>query len=173
MGQPPLHPLGSSPAPSSGDETMQSSRPGEIGILAAALSAAFGEKVVTKEEYDLKKHEAEFSDAETLDLGCFEKRCYEPAKGQFGDVFGESGDPICLNLKTLSGQRYKLSVGEKSYIEELKFLFEEQQGIPVDHSRLILTFNGKTLQDGLRISDYKVRIFPCVEFHKLSRDECS
>ena len=138
---------------------------GQIEILTAALSAAFERKVVTKEEYDRRRHEAEFSNAETLDLGCFEKLCYEPAKGQFGDEFGENGEPICVNLKTLSGLSHKLSVGEKSYVEELKFLFEEQQGIPIDHSRLILTFNGKTLQDGFRISDYKVRFIPYAEFY--------
>ena len=126
-------------------------------LLAAALSAAFDEKVVTKEEYDRKKDEPEFNNAESLDLRFFEKLCFEPVKGQFGDVFGENGKPITVILKTLSGQSFKLSVGDESYTDELKFLFEEQQGIPVDHSRLIFTFRGKKLEDGFRISDYEVR----------------
>ena len=126
-------------------------------LLAAALSAAFDEKVVTKEEYDCKKDEPEFSNVESLNLRLFEKLCYEPVKGQFGDVFGKNGKPITVILKTLSGQSFKLSVGDESYVEELKFLFEEQQKIPVDHCRLFFTFKGKKLQDGFRISDYEVR----------------
>ena len=126
-------------------------------LLAAALSAAFDEKVVTKEEYDRRKDEPEFGTVESLDIRFFEKLCYEPVKGQYGDVFGENGKPITVILKTLTGQSFKLSVGDKSYVEELKFLFEEQQRIPVDHSRLFFTFKGKALQDGFRISDYEVR----------------
>ena len=141
----------------SGQAAQVQQTPEKNKLLAAALSAAFDETVVTKEEYDRKKDKPEFSDAETLDLRFFEKLCYESVKGQFGNVFGENGKPITVILKTLSGQSFKLSVGDESYVEELKFLFEEQQGIPVDHSRLIFTFKGKKLQDGFRISDYEVR----------------
>ena len=127
-------------------------------LIAAALSAAFDEKVVTKQEYDRRKDEPGFGNAESLDLRFYEKRCYESVKGQYGDVFGENGNPITVVLKSLSGQSFKLSVGDESYVEELTFLFEEQQGIPVDHSRLIFTFKGKQLQDGFRVSDYGVRL---------------
>ena len=57
-------------------------------LLAAALSSAFDEKVVTKEEYDRRKDEPEFGTVESLDIRFFEKLCYEPVKGQYGDVFG-------------------------------------------------------------------------------------
>ena len=60
-------------------------------LLAAALSAAFDEMVVTREEYDRRKNEPEFSTVESLDFRFFEKLCYEPVKGQYGDVFGENG----------------------------------------------------------------------------------
>ena len=127
-------------------------------LNAAALYAAFDEKVVTKQEYDRRKDEPGFGNAESLDLKFYEKMCYESVKGQYGDVFGENGNPITVVLKSLSGRNFKLSVGDESYVEELKFLFEEQQGIPVDHSRLIFTFKGKQLQDGFRVSDYGVRL---------------
>ena len=127
-------------------------------VIAAALSAAFGEKIVTKQEYDRRKDEPEFGNVESLDLGCYEKMCYAPVKGQYGDVFGENGSLITVILKSLSGQSFKLSVGDTSYVEELRFLIEKQHGIPVDHSRLILTFNRKQLEDGCRLSDYGVRL---------------
>ena len=135
-------------------------------LLAAALSAAFNEKVVTKQEYERRKDEHGFSklSVESLDLRFFEKLCYEPVKGQYGDVFGENGKSITVVLKALSGQSYKVSAGGESYVEELKFLFEEQQGIPVDHSRLIFTFKGKQLQDGDRISAYGVRLNIAITF---------
>jgi hypothetical protein len=127
-------------------------------LVAAALSAAFGETVVTKQEYDRRKDEPGFGNAESLDLRYYEKMCYEPVKGQYGDVFGENGSPITVILKSLSGQSFKLSVGDESYVEELRFLIEKQHGIPVDHSRLILTFKGKQLKDGYRLSDCGVRL---------------
>ena len=93
-----------------------------------------------------------------ISVAIYEKICYESVKGQYGDVFGENGSPITVTLKSLSGQTFQLSVGDKSYVEELRFVFEEQQGVPVDHSRLIFTFKGKKLEDGCRLSDYGVRL---------------
>ena len=84
--------------------------------------------------------------------------CYAPVKVQYGNVFGENGSPITVTLKSLSGQSFKLSAGDESYVEELRFLIEKQHGVPVDHSRLILTFKGKQLEDGCRLSDYGVRL---------------
>lgn len=131
-------------------------------ILAAGLSTALDCKIITESEYERRRHEANFNtqSVENLEMTVFEKLCFEPAKGQFGDVFGESGNKITVHLKSLSGRNFELSVGEEAYVEELKFLFEEQQGIPVDHKRLIFTFKGKILEDGFRLSDYKVN-FMC------------
>lgn len=127
-------------------------------LIAAGLSAALDCKVVTKEEYERRKDEPEFQNVvEDLDLNTLGDVCYEPAKGQFGDVFGNNGKSITLSLRSLSGRKFDLTVGEESYVEELKFVFEEQQGLPFDHKRLIFMFKGKELKHGFRLSDYKVR----------------
>ena len=126
-------------------------------VIAAALSAAFGEKVVTMQEYERRKDDPEFSNAESLDFKAYEKMCYEPVKGQYGNVFGKSGNEITVIIKSLTERSFKLTIGDKSYVEELKFLFEEQHGIPVDHSCLIFVFKGKQLKDGCRVCDYGVR----------------
>ena len=128
------------------------------GIIAAALSAAFGETVVTKQECDHRKDEPGIK-VESLDLRCYEKMCYEPVKIQYGDMFGKDGDPITVTVTVIANNlpeqpSYKLFVGDRSYVKELKYLFEEKLGIPVDHSRLIFTFKGKQLEDGCRLSDY-------------------
>ena len=127
-------------------------------IIAAALSAAFDETIVTRQEYECRKDEPGFGNAESLDFSSYEKMCYAPVKVQYGNVFGENGSPITVTLKSLSGQSFKLSAGDESYVEELRFLIEKQHGVPVDHSRLILTFKGKQLEDGCRLSDYGVRL---------------
>ena len=99
---------------------------GYEGIIAAALSAAFGETVVTKQEYDRRrKDEPGFGiNAESLDLRCYEKMCYESVKIQYGDVFGKEGDPIAVTVivKNLPEQpSYKLSsIGDRSYMKAWK-----------------------------------------------------
>ena len=91
-------------------------------LIAAALSAAFDEKVVTQQEYNHRKGEPGFGNTECLDLTFYEKMCYESVKGQYGDVFGKNGNPITVVLKSLSGRSFKFSVGDESYVEELKFV---------------------------------------------------
>ena len=130
----------------------------DIDLIAAAFSAAFDRPVVTEAEYKRRKHEPLFAQAETLDLDKVADLSYEPAAGSFGDVYGERGDKIDIILKTLSGRRIPLNVGKDSLVEELKYLLEESEGIPVDHGRLVLLFGGKhIMQDGKRISYYGVR----------------
>ena len=117
-------------------------------------------EIVTKQEYDhRRKDEPGFGiNAESLDLRCYEKMCYEPVKIQYGDVFGKDGDPIAVTVivKNLPEQpSYKLSsIGDRCYVKELKYLFEKEVGFPVDHSRLIFTFKEKQLEDGCRLSNY-------------------
>jgi hypothetical protein len=119
-------------------------------IIAAALSAAFDETVVTKQEYDRRKDQPEFGNAERLDIRRYEKMCYESVKIQF-----EHPIAVTVIVKNLPEQpSYELSVGDKSYVKELKYRFEEKLGIPVDHSRLFFTFKGQQLEDGCRLSDY-------------------
>ena len=129
----------------------------DIDLIAAAFSAAFDRPVVTEAEYKRRKHEPLFAQAETLDLDKVADLSYEPAAGIFGDVYGESGVKIDICLKTLSGRRIPLNVGKDSLVEELKYLLEENEGIPVDHDRIVLLFDGKHMQDGKRISYYGVR----------------
>ena len=126
-------------------------------LIAAALSAAFDRRVVTREEYERRQTEPEFSLVETLDLQKFSSAVYEPATGRYGSVYGKSGKQISVTLVTLTGRNISLTVGSESYVEELKFALEEQEGFPIDHSRLVLVFNKKCLQDGHRISEYGVR----------------
>ena len=129
-----------------------------VDLIAAAFSAAFDRPVVTEAEYKRRKHEPLFAQAETLDLDKVADLSYEPAAGIFGDVYGESGVKIDICLKTLSGRRIPLNVGKDSHVEELKYLLEESEGIPVDHDRVVLLFDGKHMQDGKRISYYGVRV---------------
>lgn len=126
-------------------------------LVTAAFSAAFGRPVFTSAEYERRKHEPQFAQVETLDVSKVAELSFEPAIGKFGDVYGESGDKITVWLKTLSGRKIELEVGAHSYVEEIKYLLEEQEGIPVDNDRLVLLYKSKRMQDGCRISDYGVR----------------
>ena len=45
-----------------------------------------------------------------------------------------------------------MNVGKDSLVEELKYLLEESEGIPVDHNRLALLFDGQNMQEGKRIT---------------------
>ena len=111
---------------SSGPRDSQRTTEKREAIIAAALSAAFGETVVTKQEYDRRrKDEPGFGiNAESLDLRCYEKMCYESVKIQYGDVFGKEGDPIAVTVivKNLPEQpSYKLSsIGDRSYMKAWK-----------------------------------------------------
>lgn len=125
-------------------------------LITAAFSAAFGRPVYTSAEYERRKHEPQFAQVETLDVSKVAELSFEPAIGKFGDVYGKSGDKITIWLKTLSGRKIELKVGSQSYVEEIKYLLEEHEGIPVDNDRLVLLYKNKRIQDGCRISDYGV-----------------
>ena len=129
----------------------------ETPLIASALSAALMRTVVTEEEYERRRHEPQFARVETLDLQKIADLSYEPATGKFGDVFGESGSKITVCLKSLSGKKIELEVGKDSYVEELKCLLEKKVEVPIDNDRLVLLYDGKTMQDGCRISKYGVR----------------
>lgn len=129
-----------------------------VDLIAAAFSAAFDRPVVTKAEYERRKTEPCFATTETLGLDEITSLSYEPARGNYGDVFGESGVKIGVILKTLSGRRIPLKVGNDSYVEEIKYLLEESEGVPVDYNRVVLLYNGKQMRDGKRISYYGVSI---------------
>ena len=126
-------------------------------LIATALSAAYKRTVVTEEEYERRKHEPLFAKVEKLDVQKMADLTYEPATGKFGDVFGESGGKITVCLKSLSGKKIELEVGEDSYVEEIKYLLEEKVEVPIDNDRLVLLYGGKQMKEGCRISDYRVR----------------
>ncbi len=125
-------------------------------IIAAAFSAAFERPVVTSAEYEQRKHEPQFAQVETLDLDKVAELSFEPVIGKFGDVYGESGDKIAVCLKTPTGRKIQLQVGSDSYVEEVKYLLEKHEGIPVDNDRLVLLYRNTVMPEGSRISDYGV-----------------
>ena len=127
----------------------------DIDLIAAAFSAAFDCPVVTEAEYKRRKHEPLFAQAETLDLGKVADLSYEPAAGSFGDVYGESGVKIDICLKSpFGGRSLHLNVGKDSFVEELLYLLEESEGIPID--KVVLLFERQHMQAGRRISYYGV-----------------
>lgn len=126
-------------------------------LVAAAFSAVLNYPVVTEAEYFQRRHEPLFQNAQTLDLENFTSMTYEPARGKFGNVFGESGKKISVSLVTPSGRKFVLQVGNDSYVEELKYLLEESEGIPVDYDRIEFLYKGVTMKDQKRLSYYDVR----------------
>ncbi len=126
-------------------------------LVAAALSAAYERRVVTREEYERHKYEPQFAFAETLDSAKLAELNFAPAFGRFGDVYGESGTKITVYLRTITGRTFELEIGRDSYVEEVKHVLEESQNIRVDPDRFILLFNGTKLDEGRRISEYGVR----------------
>ena len=60
-----------------------------------------------------------------------------------------------LYIKTLTGEMFKLKVGQKDTILSVKKIIEEQEGIPADQQ--ILIFAGKILLDERWISDYGIQ----------------
>ena len=125
-------------------------------FIAAAFSAALNYPVVTEVEYTQRRHEPLFQNAQTLDLDKITSMIYEPAKGKFGNVFGESGKKIRVSLVTPSGRKFILQVGNDSYVEELKYLLEESEGVPVDYDRIKFLYKGVTMKDQKRLSYYDV-----------------
>ena len=157
------------------DRSLTLSRPSattahpDIDLIAAAFSAALDRPVVTRAEFNRRKGEPLFANAECLSLDTVAELCYEPAFGKCGNVYGENGAKIDVCLRTLSGRSIPLVVGTESYVEELKYLLEEREGIPVDYARVVLLHGGKQMQDGKRISEYGV----CTVHSLLPSDCCS
>ena len=125
-------------------------------LVAAALSAALERSIVTREEYEERKHEPQFAYVDTLDLAKFSELSYAPAFGKFGDVYGESGRKITVYVQTITGRTFELEIGCDSYVEEVKYILEESKDALVDSDRFILLFKGTKLENGRRISEYGV-----------------
>ena len=130
-------------------------------LVAGALSAVYGRQVlvVTRRQYERRKiSDPLFQRAEILDTHKIAQVVYKPARGKIGNVFGESGTRINVSLKTPSGRQIPLTIGSDSYVEELKYVLEKKEEIPIDYSRVVLVYGGKTMVEGERITRYGVRI---------------
>ena len=128
------------------------------GLVAAAFSAMLQRPVITQQEYKKRGHEPEFAKVEELNYEYLLETVFTSAAGSFGDVFGESGNKITIRLTSLTGKVCVLNVGEDSYVEELQALYEEKENLS-GCGRLAFVYNGKQIQEGYKLSEYKVSLF--------------
>lgn len=156
-------------------------------FLSAAFSAALERPVVTYAEYERRKHEPQFANVavETIDVKKVGELSFEPVKGKFGDVYGESGNKITINVTSLTGVTEQLEVGCDSYVEEIKYMIplahhQRHRSLPSriydaavalcrgtgaihapesegEVDRLVLLHNNQEMQNGHKLSEYGVR----------------
>ena len=66
-----------------------------------------------------------------------------------------SGSGKQILIKTLQGKTMPMEVQDSDTIGSIKSKIHEKEGIPVDQQRLV--FNGKQLEDNMKISDYGIQ----------------
>lgn len=59
-----------------------------------------------------------------------------------------------INIRTLTGQIYKINVKNTNVVNDLKFIIEQKYGIPME--RFVLTASGKYLLDNTPLSHYNI-----------------
>ena len=70
------------------------------------------------------------------------------------DLMQEIPQTLRITIKTLSGGTIDLNIEYNDTVQKIKERVEEIQGIPPDQQRLI--FNGKTIAEDRRASDYHI-----------------
>lgn len=76
-------------------------------------------------------------------------------RGGGNDGEGSSGSGKQILIKTLQGKTMPMEVQDSDTIGSIKSKIHEKEGIPVDQQRLV--FNGKQLEDNMKISDYGIQ----------------
>ena len=59
-----------------------------------------------------------------------------------------------INIRTLTGQIYKINVKNTNTVNDLKFIIEQKYGIPME--RFVLTASGKHLLNNTLLSNYNI-----------------
>ena len=57
-------------------------------------------------------------------------------------------------IKTLTGKTLCLSVNSNDTVNEIKQKIQQKEGIPLEQQRLV--FNGKQLEDNLKLGEYNI-----------------
>ena len=59
-----------------------------------------------------------------------------------------------IMIKTLTGKTLCLSVNSNDTVNEIKQKIQQKEGIPLEQQRLV--FNGKQLEDNLKLGEYNI-----------------
>ncbi|KAM3143423.1 von Willebrand factor A domain-containing protein 5A [Paramecium bursaria] len=70
------------------------------------------------------------------------------------DLEGDDHQTIEVQVKTLTGKSYFITLNNDDKVEDLKFYIQDVIGIPYEQQRLV--FNVKVLEDDMRIFDFNI-----------------
>ena len=137
---------------------MAAKRVGAGRLLASALSARMESPVLTYDQYLQKKD----SGVEFQELGISQIFGFSPLPGDNCPICGKQGRctirkadaSFQLFVKTEKGRTITIDAMGEDSVEELKLKIESANGFPSVHQRLM--YNGRQLEDGRRLSDYRI-----------------